>query len=197
MIVLLHALMAVSSQAAVPTRVSRANRHDVPAMPYIAQNACTFECCQYGPWRATGASTVLATAAPGAKPVFTVKAGDQVVARRGIVITSKPGVTRVVQAITLGYRDGDKTPQLALKPGDALITLYPMGEAYDRFWYGGEFYDDQIDMPEDSYGEPPFSGVLKVESRPIFVWWVEVSNAQGVVGWMANPRAFDGMDSCA
>ncbi|APG04734.1 hypothetical protein BJI69_13060 [Luteibacter rhizovicinus DSM 16549] len=148
-------------------------------MPYVAQNACTFECCQYGPWRATGVSIALASAALGAKPVFTVKPGDQVVARRGIVITSKPGVTRVVQAVSLGYRDGDKTPRLALKPGDALLTLYPMGEAYDRFWHGGEFYDDQIDMPEDSYGKPPFSGVLKVESRPIFVWWVEVSNAQG------------------
>jgi len=197
MIVLLQAFLAVFSQAVVPSQDSRANPHDSPAMPYIAQNACTFECCQYGPWRATATSTALASAAPGAETVFTVKPGDKVVATRGLVITSKPGVTRVLRAVTLGYREGGKAPVLALKPGDALVTLYPMGEAYGRFWYGGEFYEDQIDVPEDGFGEPPFSDSLKVESRPIFVWWVQVTNARGAFGWIANPRGFDGMDSCA
>jgi hypothetical protein len=197
MIVLLHALLAVYSPVAVPRNDSGANPHDSLAMPHIAQDACTFECCQYGQWRATAASMALASANPGAKTVFTVKAGDKVVARRGIVITSKPGVTRVFQTITLGYRHGGKKRVLSLKPGDALITLYPMGEAFDRFWYAGGFYEDQVDMPEDSFGTSPFSDSLKVESRPIFVWWVQVTNAQGVVGWIANPKDFDGMDRCA
>jgi hypothetical protein len=166
-------------------------------MPYIAQNACTFECCQYGPWRATGASAALASTTPGSKTVFTVKSGDSIVALRGIVITSKPGVTRVTRHVTLGHRDGGTTPELSLKPGDALITLYPMGEAYERFWYRGQFYADQIDMPEDAFGNIPFSDSLKVESRPTFVWWVLVRNAHSVVGWMPDPRDFDGMDSCA
>jgi len=197
MIVLLHALLAMSSQSAIPSHGSRANPHDSPAMPYVAKNACTFECCQYGPWRATAASTALVSATLGAKTAFTVKAGDKVVARRGIVITTKPGVTRVLQAVTLGYRQGGKKRLLSLKPGDTLITLYPMGEAFDRFWYAGGFYEDQIDMPEHSFGTPPFSDSLKVESRPIFVWWVQVKNAQGLVGWIANPGDFDGMDRCA
>ncbi|WP_146171669.1 hypothetical protein [Luteibacter sp. OK325] len=166
-------------------------------MPYVAQNACTFECCQYGPWRATSAAAAVASTIPGAKIVFAVKPGDTVRARRGIVITSKPGVTRVIKAVTLGYRDGGTAPELSLKPGDALLTLYPMGEAYDRFWYHGKFYDDEIDMPEDAFGNVSFTGFLKVESRPTFVWWVQVKNAQGVEGWLANPRGFDGMDSCA
>lgn len=197
MVVLLHALLAMSSKAAVPTRDAHASASDTPSMPYVAQDACTFECCQYGAWRATAATAAVASTANGSKTVFTVKPGDMILAQRGIVITTEPGVTRVVRAVTLGYSDGGKEPELSLKPGDALITLYPMGEAYDRFWYKGRLYADQLDMPEDAFGNVPFSGLLKIESRPTFVWWVQVRNEQGTVGWIANPREFDGMDRCA
>jgi hypothetical protein len=196
MIVLLHALLAVSSQAAVPSLGPREDARDSPPMPYVAQDASTFECCQHGPWRAIGATTVAASTAPGAKIAFTVKPADTVRALRGVVITSMPGVARVIKAVTLGYRGDGKAVGLSLKPGDTLITLYPMGEAYDRFWYQGNFYDDEIDMPKDGFGSVSFTGFLKVESRPRYVWWVQVSNAQGIVGWLANPKLFDGMDSC-
>ncbi len=196
MIVLLHMLLATSTQSAGPSPVPHVSAPDSLPMPYVAQNACTFECCHYGPWRATRATAAVASTTPGAKVVFSVKPGDTVQAQRGIVITIKPGVTRVIQAVTLGYRDGGTEPELSLKPGDALLTLYPMGEAYDRFWYHGKFYDDEIDMPEDSFGNASFTGFLKVESRPTFVWWVRVRNARGLEGWMANPKGFEGTDSC-
>jgi hypothetical protein len=43
-----------------------------------------------------------------------------------------------------------------------------------------------------------FHALLALASQePTFVWWAQVKNAQGVEGWMANPREFDGMDNCA
>lgn len=59
-----------------------------------------------------------------------------------------------------------------------------MGEACDRFWYRGEVYSDQIDLPEDAFGDPPFSKQLKVISRPVYAWWAEVRLTSGRTGWV-------------
>lgn len=75
----------------------------------------------------------------------------------GTVITTVPGLTRVVAPVKLGYKKGEEARLLDLVPGDELVTLYAMGEAYDRFWYRGEVNSDQIHLPEDAFGDPPFS----------------------------------------
>jgi hypothetical protein len=78
-----------------------------------------------------------------------------------------------------------------------LVTLYPMGEAYDRFGYRGEVYSDQIDLLEDAFGDPPFNMQLKVISRPVSAWWAEVRLTSGRTGWVVvNGASFDGIGGC-
>lgn len=116
---------------------------------------------------------------------------------RGTVVTTVPGVTRVVAPVKLGYKKGGEARLLDLVPGDELVTLYPMGEAYDRFWYRGEVYSDQIDLPENAFGDPPFSKRLKVISRPVYAWWAEVRLTSGRTGWViVDGASFDGIDGC-
>lgn len=66
-----------------------------------------------------------------------LRAGRKVQALNGVVVTTRPGITRDTRPVKLGYQTNGDAPLLSLLPGDEVLTLHPMGEAYDRFWFRG------------------------------------------------------------
>jgi hypothetical protein len=168
-----------------------------PHVPFTDTDTCTAECCTYGAWTANAATTVHALPDPGSAVIAQVGKGAPVRAIRGIVVTSHLGVTEVLKPVTLGFqKDGDHA-LLSLGPGDKLLTLHRMGEGYVKFWYQGKVYSDQIELSPDGFGDLPFAGALKVVSRPVATWWVEIVDGSGKRGWVDQPTAFAGSDGCS
>jgi hypothetical protein len=165
-------------------------------LPYVDVDSCTSECCRYGTWTARKDVAVRAWHDPRSAVLAHVRGRQSVVALDGVVVTTRPGVTRVIRAVKLGFQRGGLSPLLSLQPGEELMTLHPMGEAYDRFWYRGAVYADQIDLPEGTFGNAPPIGELEIVSRPVYVWWVHIRTQQGLVGWVPNIDSFDGTDAC-
>jgi hypothetical protein len=164
-------------------------------VPTVFMDACTMECCTYREWTATSSTQARVRFDLSAPPSFPIKKGERVHALRGVVVVSHPGITVVLKAVKLGYQKDGDAPLLSLKPGDELVTLYPMGEGYIRFSYNGKTYADQIAMTP-GFGDTPFTGVLEVKSQPAATWWVEVRNESGAVGWIDKAQDFSGADAC-
>jgi len=115
----------------------------------------------------------------------------------GVVITTELGETRVLRSIEIGYRKNSTKPELSLKPGESVYTLHSKGAAYDVFWYHGEVLSDQIQVPEDGFGTPPFEGIVKVITRPKTEWWALLELSDGRLGWTKKTDSFLNQDACA
>ena len=101
----------------------------------------------------------------------------------GVVITTKYGITKIVQPIQIGYTHDSKSPELSLQPGEVVYTLHYQGEAYDLFWYKGKTYSDQISLPDNAWGTPPNSQALQIITRPEYEWWAIIQDKNGNIGW--------------
>ncbi len=165
-------------------------------MPYEHWGACPFECCTYGTWEATKELAVYSARSVASKVAFKLKKGEKIQATTGVVVTQFYGVTKILQPIELGYTPEGKTPELALKPGDIVYTLHYEGEASDFFWYRGKVYSDQIDVPDDAWGNPPNGDVVEILSRPKYDWWAKIQNKAGAIGWSNQTDAFAHADAC-
>jgi hypothetical protein len=165
-------------------------------LPYYDWGACPFECCTYKEWETN--KPVIAHEKPlsSSKTLFAVPAKQAVTGLTGVVITTKPGVTRILKPVQLGYTKDEKGPMLSLKSGEKIYTLHYLGEGYDLFWYKGNTYSDQCDVSDNSFGNAPFASDVKVESRPKTIWWVKFKDSKGHVGWSEVNNNFDHMDAC-
>ncbi len=161
-----------------------------PSLPFYDWGACPFEGCTYRRWEAIKPVTVW-TGRDHHHVAFTIKPKEWTRGITGVVITVRPGITRVLVKMTLG----DK-PQVALAAGDLLYTLHDLGEGYDLFWFHGKTYSDQISGEADD-GPPPAGAQIQIISRPEYVWWVKVRNAKGQVGWTDQTDRFTNMDQSA
>ncbi len=174
---------------------------ELPPLPYIDQNACPFECCVYGSWKARHAVVAYVEAKDGSPVAFTIQKKQVVTAETGFVKTTKAGVTKVVQPISLGYDQGvsdpEPEPRLHLRPGELLYTLHDMGEGFDLFWYRGKAYSDQIASDAPTPDPPPSEFNLQGLLRPVAVWWVKVTAENGRIGWLKNPPYFENSDACS
>lgn len=168
-----------------------------PHLPFTDIDTCTVECCTYGAWTATVAATLHALPDPGSAVIAHVPRGAPVRAIRGVVVTSKLGITEVLKPVQLGFQENGDHALLSLGPGDKLLTLHRTGEGYMKFWYQGKVYSDQIELSPAGFGERPFADTLKVVSQPVATWWVEVVDGSGKHGWVAQPAAFAGSDGCS
>jgi hypothetical protein len=172
---------------------------ELPPLPYVDWGACPFECCTYRLWKA---KEVVAYVEPkeGASIAFTIKKTQQVTAETGFVVTSKPGITKILEPIKLGFDNDSKDPALKplldLKPGELLYTLHYLGEGFDLFWYKGKVYSDQISSDKPDSDPPAPQLKLQVLSRPVVAWWVKVKTMEGRVGWIKDPAYFENSDSC-
>jgi len=141
--------------------------------------ACPFECCKYGRWVASAAVTVRRERLAGAAPAFSVAPGETVDAITGVVVTTQPGRARVLAALTL---DG-----LTLAAGEEVSVLRYAGEGAYLVWARGR----AVEAESEEAG-----GHLRVLSTPRVVWWVQIRNARGEVGWSDQPDRFTGRDGC-
>ena len=141
--------------------------------------ACPFECCKYGRWVASAAVTVRRERLAGAAPAFSVAPGETVDAITGVVVTTQPGRARVLAALTL---DG-----LTLAAGEEVSVLRYAGEGAYLVCARGR----AVEAESEEAG-----GHLRVLSTPRVVWWVQIRNARGEVGWSDQPDRFTGRDGC-
>lgn len=148
-------------------------------IPYEDNGACPFECCVYREWIGTKPTVVRADKRINSPAIFTVRKGERVSAITGVVITTRAGRARMLKPDTI---DG-----VRVTAGDLLYVLTNQGEGFYKVWYKGRMLSYGIwDNPS-----------VKVLSPPQAVWWVEIKNRKGQIGWSNQPDNFDNKDSCA
>jgi len=165
-------------------------------LPFYDWGACPFECCTYRNWETNKPVIVRDKPSGTANELFRIPTHQPVLGITGVVITTKPGVSKIVKPVQLGYSKDGKGPLLSLLPGEAIYTLHYLGEGYELFWYEGHTYSDQSNVSEQAYGDVPFEGTVKVESRPETTWWVKIKDKKGRKGWSEESDGFDNMDAC-
>jgi hypothetical protein len=162
------------------------------SLPYYDWDACPFEGCTYRAWKAVRPTTAWTDRDYQSPIALSIKAGEWVTGITGVVVTYQPGLSRVLEPMSLGH-----DPSVRVVPGDLLLTLHYLGEGYDLFWFKGKLYSDQIASDEPDPDPPPPALTIQVISRPVAVWWVKVKAEDGKIGWTDQTRNFENMDQFA
>lgn len=149
-----------------------------PPIPFIDKGACPFECCTYRRWDVKKPTAVRSAMSDKAPISFQLKAGEKVLGMTGVVITTQPGIVRVLKNTTL-----QKT---ILKRGDELLLLTNLGEGFSKIWYRGRIFE----------GDPYDDSIYKTIRERTSIWWVKVKNRKGQIGWSRRPENFGNMDQC-
>jgi len=121
-----------------------------------------------------------------------MKPGEWVEGITGVVITSRPGISKVLSPMMLG-----DNPSVRVSPGEVLYTLHYMGEGYDLFWFRGRTYSDQIAGDKPDPDPPPQDLKIQIVSRPQYVWWAKIKNGKGQIGWTDQTHRFTHVDRFA
>jgi hypothetical protein len=120
---------------------------------------------------------------------FRVKRGEKVAALTGVVVTSQLGVAVVTDATS---------PNRGMKPGDRLDVLHHVGEGHWKFWFNGQFGEDQIDTREVCRQRrapaPPCE--FEMATSPQTEWWAHIRAADGREGWAKVEGNFGNLDAC-
>ena len=109
---------------------------------------------------------------------FRLKAGEKVQGVTGVVITTQPGIVRVLKKTTLA--------NVSLKSGDQLFLLTNLGEGFSKIWFKGRIFEG------DPYDESTYKTIREGKS----IWWVKVKNRKGQIGWSRQPENFGNVDQC-
>ena len=185
MLAILVALLLTASVAA-----PQAPPPPAPRMPHFDWGACPFECCTYRAWTATRRTTALLSRETTAPIAFSLRPGERVRAVTGVVVTARPGIIRIREAISVGA-EGDP---VFLQPGDLVYMLHNQGAGFGLFWFKGKLFSDQF--WSDELGVINGTTAFEVLSLPTVTWWVKLKNSKGVIGWSLHPEDFDGADAC-
>jgi hypothetical protein len=153
-------------------------RREGPSVPYFDRGACPFECCTYRRWNVDKPTAMRSAMRDNAPVSFRLKAGEKVVGMTGVVITTQPGILRVLKDTTL--RD------VSLRRGDKIYLLTNLGEGFSKVWYKGRIFEG------DPYDESIFETLQERKS----IWWVKVKNRRGQIGWSRQPENFGNVDQC-
>jgi hypothetical protein len=204
--------MRIAGMVGLMLALNQAPDSGAPAMPYVDQGACPFECCTYRDWVAeAGFQAVDYWMADGAgkrKPSFKIVKGERVTAMTGVVLTTQPGVVRIVKPgeIEVYSKRLPRAPaeKIRLSEGDRLYLFTNQGEGYVSGWFRGrvlESFDTVGFAPAADCDKLTGGCVGIVERRPESEWWVKVRNRQGAIGWLLIPKgfsalSFDKMDGC-
>ena len=182
--------------AAVLLAIQAAGSSGAPPLPYVDDGACPFECCTYREWTAKANLIAYESHDPRSRgrAVFTIAAGEHVVAMTGLVRTIVAGEVKVTARTFVDEK-------LTFEPGDRVYLLAPVGEGFMNGWYRGrvleEFDATMFGRPEDCAKFQKCTGTI--ERLPEFDWWVRIRNTKGQIGWVLMPRgkpAFNGPDAC-
>lgn len=158
-----------------------ASAQDKPArlqLPYYDRGACPFECCTYRDWTVDQDTTVRSASDDRAPVAFRLSRGDTVKALTGVVVTTQPGVVRVLKAAKLG--------SLRVPAGATLDLLTNQGEGIASVHYRGRIADADLGDSEH----------FRVERPARSVWWVQLRERGGRIGWSRQPDHFGNKDAC-
>ena len=172
-------LVALQAQAPQPA----------PAMPFVKKGACPFEGCVYREWVAH--TSVLAVSDPSStwkdarptselKVLFDMKPGERVTAVTGVVVVTKAGRGSVQKAART-VADGGAPYDLVA--GDSVVLLDYHGEGEWTGWVRGKL----ISWMEGDHGV--------LTERPESVWWVQLRNSRGQIGWTSQTGVFGNKDA--
>jgi hypothetical protein len=167
--------------AALITACSCSLHHDASvatASRFVEDNACPFEGCTYGEWVALG-TTLLFDSFEGQPRSRGLAPGDKIRALEGKV---------VAQAVRATVTHADAEFDAGLRAGDEILVLYPLGEGAVRIVHRGQARNSSMDLAYRAHGTDP-NPTLQ------WTWWVHVRTADGVDGWIKDPRDFSGWDT--
>jgi hypothetical protein len=161
---------------------------DRPPIPFEDPGACPFEGCVYREWIAKRSTTVRVRRSASSPIAFHLKAGERVQAITGVVVITKPGIVRFA-------KPWDAAPVHA-KPGDVMYLLTYEGEGFRTIWFKGgilrgvdvtEFVNcgplvglPALPLPEDC--------AVELRQQPVQVWWAQLRNNHGQIGWTNRGR---------
>ena len=161
-------------------------------MPFEDVGACPFEGCVYREWTARRPVAIRSARRADAPILFRVKAGEKVTALTGVVITVRAGRVQFPEPRDLSSSSGP----IHVVPGQSLYLLTYQGEGFTKAWFNGRFYED-VDATDFLTGVcdvAPSRCAGKTIEASRTVWWVQVRNAAGKIGWTREPDKFDGKD---
>jgi len=110
--------------------------------------------------------------------IFELPVHARVTALTGVVVTVVPGIVELRDPMDIETGQG-KVP---MKAGEVFYLLTYQGEGYGKIWIKGGVHTD-VDL-----------SLFKPKRGPTAIWWVQVRNARGQVGWTRHAEAFDGKD---
>jgi hypothetical protein len=165
-----------------------------PRTPYEDAGACPFEGCVYRDWVANDAIAVRQQRTPGAAVAFHLTNGEHAQAITGVVVTLTPGRVQFRTPAMLSSASGS----LRIAPGQTLYLLTYRGEGSTLAWFDGRLYDGVDGSTAFFNGrcanEPNLCAGAILE-RPRSVWWVQIRNAKGQIGWTDEPEKFGNKDA--
>jgi hypothetical protein len=165
-----------------------------PPVPFEDIGACPFEGCVYDDgWVANRNVSVRTERGAGAPVAFRLKRGEKITALTGVVVTVKAGRVLLHRPKELFVN----RQRMVLKSGEVFYLLTYQGEGFTKIWYQGEIYTDvDVTSFDDEYCRRfPDRCNGKIVERSTTVWWIQVKNAAGKVGWTNEPQAFDRKDA--
>ena len=155
-----------------------------PVLPKIDKNACPFEGCQFGAWRATDTVQLFSSWTEDRKPVAAISKGEGVTAITGVHITVKPSEMKVTMPM----------PNYGLKPGDIVYGYMYKGEGVFSAWFNGYWVED-FDGSGVAGAGCNRNCNAKLLSEGRVEWWVQVKMKDGTTGWTKDTDNFNGKDA--
>ena len=158
-----------------------------PPMPFEDPGACPFEGCVYREWTAKRPTTARLRRSASSPIAFRLKAGERVQAITGVVVITKPGIVRFTKPWTAG--------PVHAEPGEMMYLLTYEGEGFITAWFKGAIVRgvDQTNFigcgPVPGVPSPaPRECVADVTQYPVQVWWAQLRNSRGQLGWTSRGR---------
>jgi hypothetical protein len=176
-------------RAAAVARLATVSR---PEENYVAQGACPFECCMYGEWTATEATTLYRE--PGSDEAVATIQPVKVDALGG-EMRLRPTPVLVRNAVS-GYDEE------VAEPESIVFLLDYQGEGHGNVWIDREVKTLDWTGVQEHCAAPNrecWGEVLRPEDAGEWrngVWWIKIRTKDGTTGWTSEADHFTGADAC-
>ena len=160
-----------------------------PALPVIDEQACPFEGCRFGSWKASKRSTVYSSWQNDRRELAKLTPGQEVTALTGVHITRSPDHILVKRDL----------PRLGLQAGDIVLRYMYVGEGFANIWAKGAWHkeEDCRFITEKNGDGCARNCAAIVTEEGVKEWWVKIKTSDDKIGWVLVSNNFQGMDVLA